>query len=162
MTFRQVSHFIKSFCVSYSLYKYKFVVLFKTDTAYNLFNKCFHITICILFLFALLIIYLLERKIPKKMLSCACALVLPISNKLMVFIHWEMFNFLILHLLLIYYNWIQLIVGDKADVERFFVKCTCSHVCVIVPLNEGACFFVCLLSALLAAIFVLETLFNML
>ena len=103
--------------------------------------------------------YLFIRKEnTKNVLSCACALVLPILNKLVVFIHLEMFNFLILHLLLIYYNWIQLIIGDKADVEIFFVKCTCSHVCVIVPLNEGACFFVCLLSALLAAIFVLQTL----
>ena len=41
-----------------------------------------------------------------------------------------------------------------------------AHMFIIVPLNEGVCFFVCLLSALLAALFVLQTLssicFNML
>ena len=41
-----------------------------------------------------------------------------------------------------------------------------THMFIIVPLNEGACFSVCLLSALLAALFALQTLclicFNML
>ena len=41
-----------------------------------------------------------------------------------------------------------------------------AHMFIIVPVNQGACFFVCLLSALLAALFALQTLcsicFNML
>ena len=41
-----------------------------------------------------------------------------------------------------------------------------THMFIIVPLNEGTCFFVCFLSALLAALFALQTFcsvcFNML
>ena len=41
-----------------------------------------------------------------------------------------------------------------------------AHLFIIVPVNQGACFFVCLLSALLAALFALQTFcsicFNML
>ena len=61
-----------------------------------------------------------------------------------------------------YYNWTQLIIGGKTD----FLPHAHTHVFIIVPPNEGACFFVCLLSALFAALFALQTLcsihFNML
>ena len=41
-----------------------------------------------------------------------------------------------------------------------FLSCAHAHMFIIVPLNEGACFFVCLLSALLAALFALQTLYS--
>ena len=57
LTFRRISHFIKSFCLNFSLYKYKLAVLFKTNTVYLLSHKCFLITIYIFFPFVLPIIY---------------------------------------------------------------------------------------------------------
>ena len=104
LTFRQISHFIKNFCLSFSLYKYKFAVLFKTNTVYYLPNKCLRITISIFFPFALPIIYsshAFGKENTEKLLSRTRAYVLPLLNKLIVFIHWEMFHFLLLHLLLI-------------------------------------------------------------
>ena len=41
-----------------------------------------------------------------------------------------------------------------------FLSCALTHMFIILPVNEGACFFVCLLSDLLAALFALQTLFS--
>ena len=123
-------HFIKSFCLSFSLYKYKFAVLFKTNTVYYLPNKCLRITISIFFPFALPIIYsshAFGKENTEKLLSRTRAYVLPLLNKLIVFIHWEMFHFLLLHLFLITieHSWSQEIRQMPND---FFVTSTCSHV----------------------------------
>ena len=41
-----------------------------------------------------------------------------------------------------------------------FLSCALTHMFIILPVNEGACFFVCLLSDLLAALFALQTLYS--